>query len=284
MKNFSIISNPQIDGDNVLAEKISSYITGLGCRCTIVRGGPAEAGGGDLTDGDRMIPDDTECVITIGGDGTMIAAAKDLMERDAVLIGINCGRLGYLAEINRDEFEPAIDLLADDAFKTEERMMLEGSVVRDGRTEVENAALNDIVIHRGAGSGLITFDIYVNGMYLSRYSADGVLFCTPTGSTAYNLSAGGPIVKPDARLILLNPICAHTINGRCIVLSGDDVITAKICPDRFKNAVLAFDGNGTFNLESGDEIIVKRREGTVRIAKIKDNSFIEILKEKMSDR
>lgn len=284
MKNFLIISNNYKDIENRLAERICEYIRRCGAECKVSGEEKPKHGRSYKYTNPNEVDSSIECVITVGGDGTLLGAANDLIGRDVVFIGINLGKLGYLAEMNTNDFESMIDSLINDEYSVEERMMICGNVVRDGQIIFAHAALNDIVLHREISGGLIGFNIYVNGKYLSRYNADGVIFSTPTGSTAYNLSAGGPIVKPDARLILLTPICAHSINNHSIVLSENDEITIEICGDRQECASLTFDGDNEIEALEGDRIVITQYALPAKIARLGERSFIEILKEKMGDK
>lgn len=284
MEQFLIISNKCKDSNSEFADKISAYITGRGKKCTVSRADIPKIGDKFKYTNPASVSPTTECIITVGGDGTLIQAAKDLLYVDTVFTGFNLGKLGYLAEINKDNFEQTIESLIKDEYVTEERMMLNGRVVRNGKIIVEDVSLNDIILHRDAKFGMISFKIYVNGSYLSLYDADGVIFSTPTGSTAYNLSAGGPIVKPDAKLILLTPICAHTMNNKSIILSENDEITVKICDNTGKNVLLTFDGDKAVDLRSADRIIITKSKLCTKIAKTGETSFIEILKKKMGNK
>ena len=179
-------------------------------------------------------------------DGTLLKAAGDLMEQEIPLLGVNLGTLGYLAEVEIGNIETALDKLLRDEYTREARMMLSGGVFREGRNVVHDFALNDIVISRCGSLQILHFHIYVNGRFLNGYGADGMIVATPTGSTGYNMSAGGPIVEPGASLLLLTPICPHTLNTRSIVLAPDDEVVIEI-PEGRENCVqkveASFDGS-----------------------------------------
>ena len=235
------------------------------------------------TDAD-WIPEGTECILVLGGDGTLIQAARDTVDRGIPLLGINLGNLGYLAEIEKCGVSDAMDKLMADEYILEPRMMLKGTVCRKQESTVRNLALNDIVVNRAGALRVIDYEIYVNGEFLNRYSADGIIVSTPTGSTGYSLSAGGPIVSPMASMILVTPICPHTLTARSIVLSGDDQVTIRLGSGRRidkEEAFATFDGEVSVSIATGDYVDIHKSEKTTDILKISKISFLEILRNKM---
>lgn len=284
MKKFCIITNSSKDKNYELSGSIRDYLINRGAVCVI-----------DMVENDNSdyrytnpenVPVDTECVITIGGDGTLLQAAHDLISRDVVFLGINKGNLGFLAETGSDNIHRTLDRLLRDEMKIENRMMLKGCVQRNGETIYESVALNDIVIHRNGGIRVSDYRVFVNGLFLNEYHADGMIISTPTGSTAYNLSAGGPIVEPNAMLMVLTPICAHSINGGSIILSAKDSISVEICPPRNQrddNSMVAFDGYSPLELLEDDIVIIGQSELCTKLAKLDDSSFLQVLKDKMGD-
>ena len=185
------------------------------------------------------IPAETECILVLGGDGTLIEAARDTIELDIPLLGINLGALGFLAEVEKANIEHALGLLIQDEYQIENRMMLNGQIYRGAECIESSHALNDIVITRSGSLQIIHFHIYVNGQFLKGYDADGVIVSTPTGSTGYSMSAGGPIVEPKAKLIVVTPICPHTLSTRSIVFSAEDEIVIEMIAGKKGNVVAA---------------------------------------------
>ena len=235
----------------------------------------------------NLIPDDTECILVVGGDGTLLQAARDMIERNIPLLGVNKGTLGYLAEVDGDNMEEALDRLIDDNVVIEDRMMLEGCAYSHKKKLLQDFALNDIVIARSGRLQIIDFNIYVNGEFLRSYSADGIIISTPTGSTGYSLSAGGPIVSPEASLILLTPIAPHTLNTRSIVLPADAEITVELLHGHtagWDEAAASFDGDTCVKLGIGDCIRIYRSSRMTRLIKINNISFLEVLRNKMNDQ
>jgi len=227
-----------------------------------------------------------DAIIVLGGDGTMLRAARDLVEEEIPLLGVNLGSLGYLAEVEKSNITSALSDLISGEYFIEERMMLEGTIIRDGNVVTRTVALNDISVLKSQPFRAINFDVYVNGQFLKSYGADGVIVSTPTGSTGYNLSAGGPIVEPCADLLVLTPVCPHTMNSRSIVLAGEDEVYIEIKEAKNGGDQVAFamsDGAAHFDLKTGDSFIMRRSDKRTRIIKLNKVSFLEILQRKMND-
>lgn len=279
MRNFRLITNVFKDKDLHLSRRIVSYIEDKGGRAGIsvsnIEGVVAEDF--PLTD----IPDDTECIIVLGGDGTLIRAATKVESLGIPLIGVNLGTLGYLCELEETSVFAAIDRLMSDQFTIEERIMLSAQIDGSARTQF---ALNDVVIHWTGDLSMLQLQVYVNGNFLTTYHADGIIVATPTGSTGYNLSAGGPIVDPKSKMLLLTPINAHDLNGQSIVLSADDVVEIEMGSRRFQKdekACVSFDGDTTIHMKVGDRLKVARGNSVIQICKLNNQSFLEILRKKM---
>ena len=202
------------------------------------------------------------------------------MELEIPVIGVNLGTLGYLAEIEQNRLEEALERLIQDDYELEKRMMLRGTIAGN-----EIDALNDIVISRKGSLRIIAYKVYVNNRLLLTFSADGIILATPTGSTGYNLSAGGPIVEPRAKIILLTPICPHTTNARTIVLSPEDVISVEIPygrDDAPQEAEINFDGTTKVPFQTGERIMITCSPRHVEFVKLDQESFLQVLHKKMS--
>ncbi len=277
MKRFYLITNEAKDPQGVFTQKIADVIKELGGEAVCVaneRQALAKSG-----------KDGVDCALVLGGDGTLLRAARNIMDSKIPLLGINLGTLGYLAEVESSCAREAIERLFADRYVREERMMLTGKIIAGG-TEEQQYALNDIVISRCGTLQILNVRIYVNDRFLNDYCADGVIVATPTGSTGYNLSAGGPIVEPSASLLLLTPICPHTLNSRSIVFSPEDEITVEIPPgkDGREQVVEAnFDGSYKAALHTGDRILIHRADRTTGIVKLNTESFLSVLHKKMSE-
>ena len=234
-----------------------------------------------------LIPEDTQCLLVLGGDGTLLQAARDVVHREIPMLGINLGTLGFLAEIDKTSIYTALDKLFADDYEIEERMMLTGTVWRGDKITGQDVALNDIVISRvGPPLRVIGFNNYVNDGYLNSYNADGIIIATPTGSTGYSLSCGGPIISPNAAMTVMTPIAPHTLNTRSIIFPEDDVITVELGEGRRQiqeNGLASFDGDVEVPMSTGDRIVIKKASVSVKILKLNHLSFVEVLRQKMSN-
>ena len=284
MEHFYVITNPTKDAELKTACSIKEYLTSHGKTCIVDEGTKNPHREGYTYK--EQVSGDIDCVIVLGGDGTLLQAAIDLADRDIPFLGINLGTLGFLAEVNRTGIEDALDKLTRNKFDIEKRMMLCGKSYHAEEIKDEARALNDIVITRKGSLQIINFNIYVNGQFLHRYHADGMIISTPTGSTGYSLSAGGPIVEPKAELILLSPICPHSMQNRSIVLSSEDVVVVEIESSRDgenQEVEAIFDGCHKVSLCTGERIEIRRSEKTTGIVKLNQVSFLEVLHLKMRD-
>ncbi len=284
MKYFFLISNILKDKDLVASNHIMDYLKKKGGICQMFVNDMRHEQNEKYTL-PTLVPEDTEAILVIGGDGTMLQAARDLGELQIPFLGFNFGKLGYLAEVDKDHIEQTLDRLLKDDYKTEERMMLSGKVFHKEKEIAHELALNDIVLIRSGMLQVLDYNVYVNKKLLYTYSADGMIVATPTGSTAYNLSAGGPIVEPEAKLVLLTPISPHTLNSRSIVLGAEKEITLEILPSRSGNEgrLVSFDGDKNLVVTPGDRIIIKKSEMSIKIIKMTDLSFLRVLQKKLQN-
>lgn len=275
-KVFLIYTNIHKDNDLAQTKRIKDLLLTKNCKVYLYH---------ELED--ATLPKDIDYMLVLGGDGTMLQAVRDIKERHIPMLGINLGTLGYMTEVEPEQIEVAIDQLLADQVKIEERMMLKASVNQLGKEQKEEQwALNDVVISRIGSLQIHDFNIYVNGQFLKRYSADGIIVTTPTGSTGYNLSAGGPIVDPRTKILMITPICPHTFNQRSIVLSQDDEIVVEIPAGRegkIQQLQASFDGSHQMILQTGDSITITKWEKEAAFLKLKKISFLEILSRKMSE-
>lgn len=274
MERFLIVTNEGKDKGQKVTGQVIRFLESRGKTCIRCRKNEDNEIIGE------SIPQDFDCAAVIGGDGSLIEAARVLHGRNIPILGINMGTLGYLAEVEVNHLEEAIDRLLAGEYEVESRMMLEGRLNGGGQA----MALNDIIVARKAALRLIHFNLYVNGEFLNSYEADGVIVSTPTGSTAYNLSAGGPIVEPTASLIVITPICSHALNTSSIVLSAEDEIEIEIGEGKHsavEEACIAFDGADTVTMVTGDRVSIRRSDASAGIIKLSKVSFLETLRRKM---
>ena len=206
------------------------------------------------------------------------------MHREIPMLGINLGTLGFLAEVDRMSVYQALDQIMADDYEIEERMMFTGTVWRGDTIIGRDVALNDIVICREGPLRVVRFKNYVNDVYLNSYNADGIIISTPTGSTGYSLSCGGPIVAPNGAMTLMTPIAPHTLNTRSIIFPAEDVITVELGKGRRQDTekgLASFDGDTVIPMVTGDRIVIQRASVSSRILKLNHLSFVEVLRQKM---
>lgn len=298
MKHFYLIANPSKSGAVQVAEQITRYLRVRGAVCEGSAQEKRREGAAYGYTDKRRIPLKTQCVITLGGDGTLIQAARDLVDLQIPMIGINMGNLGYLTQIAHGEaLPPMLDALLENNFHLEKRMMLEGAMVRMGDCRQRDSlqeqkekvgsnrweiALNDIVLTRKDVMQVLKFQVYVNGELLTEYTADGMIVATPTGSTAYNLSAGGPIVAPGAELIVLTPICPHSVNSRSIVLSHKDEIGIRILENVGQKQMAVFDGDHMMDLDESGILKIRESEKKTTLIQLKSVPFLVNIREKLA--
>lgn len=281
MNHFLLIINQFKPGSEKIAEDIEAYLKDKGKDVETVL----------MNNRLPDINDETgkcaECALVLGGDGTILRSAYKLVQKDIPILGINMGHVGYLADVDADNFKEALDCLINDTYVSEKRMMLQGRILRGGEEIYSTHALNDIVITRNGDLQVVDFDVWVNNRPLKSYSADGVIISTPTGSTAYNLSAGGPIVEPGANLIILTPLAPHTMMNRSIILKSDDLVEIRINEPHdveMKQFIGAnFDGNSKIDVQAGDIIEVTKTEKTVTLISLNEKNFVETLYQKMRE-
>ncbi|HJB30066.1 MAG TPA: NAD(+)/NADH kinase [Candidatus Blautia faecavium] len=285
MDKFYIITNSDKDKEFKITGQIVEYLRSHGRECQVQQAKRKMDGPYHYTDPKR-IPEGTECIIVLGGDGTLLQAARDVVHREIPLLGINLGNLGFLAEVDTQSLYPALDKLMAGSYEVEERMMLTGTVYRDGKVIGRDIALNDIVIGRDGPLRVVRFNNYVNEEYLNSYNADGIIIATPTGSTGYSLSCGGPIVSPSASMTIMTPIAPHTLNIRSIVFPPQDVITVEIGEGRRQdkeNGLASFDGDTMIPMVTGDRIQIRKSAVSTKILKLNHLNFVEVLRQKMGN-
>jgi len=258
MKNIGIIYNEDKDKNLSFTRLVIECVKGLGCKPFL-----------DIND----IFTKSDFILVLGGDGTMLRAAHQAAFADIPLLGVNLGTLGYLTDIEPDEIEAALTAALNGKYKLEKRIMLQTDYIQNC------AALNDIVISRGICSKLIRFHLYINNEYIDTIRADGIIVSTPTGSTAYNLSAGGPILKPDSNMVVITAISPHSLYLRPWVISAEDTVGVNVLNDA--DAMLVMDGQNMAVLEPERLLTIKRSEMYTSIIKTKPIGFYEMLRRKM---
>ncbi len=284
MDRFLIITNKEKDKDLSVTNKIAAYIEKAGRQAILSQVSSFRK--------DPLTAQGVDCAIVLGGDGTIIHTANDLMTRNIPILGVNLGTLGFLAEIEEQNVLSALDRLFQEDYRLEERLMLQGEIlyhnpnVLPGEDNTLEYALNDIVISRKGFSRIISLGIYVNHELVDNFQGDGVIISTPTGSTAYNLSAGGPIVSPHADVMVITPICPHSLSPRSIVVSAGDtirVVVGKSKKTQEAEASASFDGQKVYDLSTDDVILIKKARYNTKLIKLNQSGIYEILRSKLSN-
>ncbi len=227
-----------------------------------------------------QVTEGCDLVLVLGGDGTLLSAARMVGERETPLLGVNLGSLGFLTEVGMDGLYPALEAVLSGDYHLEERMRLHVDLLRSGESLEEFTVLNDVVINKGALARIVDLDAFVDGEFVTTYKSDGLIISTPTGSTAYSLSAGGPIVDPDLRLILITPICPHTLTHRPLAvsaLSRVEVVLGKGA-DR---VYLTLDGQEGRQLAGGDRVEIRVSPSRLRLVRTGGRTFHDVLRAKL---
>jgi NAD+ kinase len=221
-----------------------------------------------------------DLIIVFGGDGTILRTARLLADRDVPIIGVNLGVFGYLTEVNLDEMYSALEEIIAGNFQVEKRMMLDAEILRGETLLHKGAVLNDVVINRGNLSRLVELETAVDGMYLTTFKADGLIVATPTGSTAYSLAAGGPIVFPELNSIVINPICPHTLTNRPVILP-EHVVVEVILNTGEPGATVTLDGQTSFPITYKDRVLIRKSEQVTKLVASPHRGYLEILRTKL---
>ena len=227
---------------------------------------------------DRELPN-ADLVICFGGDGTILHMAKAATRKGIPILGVNIGTMGFMAELESTELDK-LALLAKGEFTLDSRMMLDVTVHRDRDIILHDICLNDVVLTKGTVARIVHLSVECDGVQAMECGGDGIIVSTPTGSTAYNLSAGGPIVEPDARNIIITPICAHDVGSRCIVASDRRTVTVEMIHNARRNAYLSADGGRAVRLNMGDVAIIKKSNLETKLVRLKDRSFYDVVSAK----
>ena len=286
MKKFYIIANEDKQNTKRTLKRIGEYLSLKGASWIVHESREEEEGrrpdlGFKYTD-PKGVPKDTDCVITLGGDGTLIQAARDLAGLNIPILGINLGTLGYLTQGNGQDVPEILEALLSDHYVLERRLMLKGRKEGQDGTDFQDIALNEIVVTRKDSMKVTKLSVSVNGRFFSSYTANGVILSTPTGSTAYNLSAGGPIAAPNCRIMILTSICSHTLNMRSIVLCADDIVRIEILDGGDGEQTAVFDGDTAVAMSKGDVIEISRSAVETIMVKLNDESFLDNVRNKMA--
>ena len=273
MKRIGLVPNWAKENTKSVVEQVSSFFGERGVKLLIAEEKEENGVGLKVKEKElREWKDKVDIVLVIGGDGTILGVARLLAGLDIPILGINVGHKGFLAEIEAQELFPFLHKILDDEYEINNRMMLKASVFRDGQKVADRLAFNDVVVSRGPFSRIIKLDTFVNNDFLESYPGDGLIVSSPTGSTGYSLSAGGPIVNPQLNLLLITPICPHKLYSRSVIVSDKEKIRL-IVRSRQAEVFLTVDGQIGFSLKGDDEVIVRKAEDEVQLVSYADNTF-----------
>ena len=230
-----------------------------------------------LADGEPL-----DLLITFGGDGTLLRGARLLAERDAPILGVNLGRMGFLTTATPETLDEALAAAASGSYEVDTRCALEGRIrAPDGIERPGPLALNDVVLHKGGVARVIGLRVLLKGEEIGRYSADGIIVATPTGSTAYSLSAGGPVVLPGVEALVITPICPHTLAVRPIVVPGDSEVTIEQVPPLGDEVLVSYDGQVGTTLKPSERVLVRRARSAVRLIRLEEEGFFARMRRKL---
>lgn len=282
--NIGIISNLDKDKDQVITNQVIDWLKER--NINVYFGEKISAELALIKDNycDEHIFTHSDVIIVLGGDGTLLNVARQASCNGVPLFGINMGHLGFLTETEVDDMYASLEKLIAGDYTIEKRLMLEAFIENAEERTKNFIALNDIVVAKSSFSRLIAYSIYINDKFVDYYSGDGIIVSSPTGSTAYSLSAGGPIVSPDVEVLLVTPVCPHTLHSRSILVSSKDLVRIELGKGNKTDIILTVDGQNGIKIKAGDIVTVKRSKYSANLVKLNNRSFFDVLRAKMSER
>jgi NAD+ kinase len=281
MKTISIITNKDKDFKYIHTKTLVESVLKRGGKVKICNEAASKMGIQGIGCSSQEVAEDTDAIISLGGDGTFLKVARSVYKSGVPILGINLGSLGFLTEVDRNKIEGAVDCLFAGEYSIEKRMMLEAFITRNGNVVARDLALNDIVISRGALSRILHVKTYINNSFVDSFPGDGLIVSSPTGSTAYSLSAGGPIVEPDLDIIIVTPICPHILYSRSFITSGDRLVKVVVDEIYEHNAMVTIDGQEGYEIRGGDIVQVKKAKHNINLIRINPRDFFNILRTKI---
>jgi NAD+ kinase len=279
MKNIGIYAKRKHPHAVNVARDVTAWLEKRGIRVFHETTLAADLGVGEGYP-ENEIPSKVDMVLVLGGDGTLISVAREVDELRVPILGVNLGRLGFLTEITMEDLYKALEKVVKGRYSVSSRMRLEAVVRRNGTEIGRYRVLNDVVINKGALARIIDMEAWVDDAYLTTFRADGLIVSTPTGSTAYNLAAGGPIVSPDIHCLVIAPICPHMLTNRPLIVSDERVIKIEV---KFRDADVAFtaDGQVGMPLHGGDVVEIHKAETGTLLVESPSNEYFEVLRKKL---
>lgn len=261
------------------AQEVMNWLQERGCE-TLLEEDLAKDLGEKRNYVDNDIPEQADFIVVLGGDGTLISVARHVGDRGKPILGVNLGSLGFLTEITREETFPSLEKVMKGDYQLSERMMVDAIVRRKGEEVQRFSVLNDVVINKGALARIIDIEAWVDDAYLTTFKADGLIISTPTGSTGYNLAAGGPIVSPDLNCLVVSPICPHMLTNRPLIVSDRSVVRVEV-KFQDEHVVLTADGQVGTPLEGGDVVELRKSETHTLLIKSPTKDYFAVLRAKL---
>ncbi len=277
MKQFILLANEAKDPDHSFTKEVADLIRDMGASAEV---GFLPCFAEVMSVLEEMDLEKAECALILGGDGTLIRCGRALVHKGIPVLGINVGTLGYLCEVDRNSVKEAISSLISDEFILEPRMMIRGQ----SSTGIKGEAVNDIVINRAGDLRMLYMDLYVDGELLNTFAGDGLIISTPTGSTGYSMSCGGPIIAPSANMIVVTPIASHSLISRSVVLPAEARIMVKINEGKVGEEVeaqVSYDGTLTGKITTGESLLIETGSDKFKLLRLKKTGFLEILRDKL---
>lgn len=279
MLTIGVFPNPTKKNADLVLRRIVDFYRDKPVALLLPKEDAARFGYAELGS-ENIVEASMDLALTIGGDGTLLSVCRKVAPRHIPVCGINIGRLGFLADIELTELESKLEKVLHKDYHIEERLMLVGLVKRGDQMHCVGTAINDVVVTKGGVARMLRLGLRIDRCLVAHYQADGIIVSTATGSTGYSLSAGGPIINPCVKLLLVTPICPHTLNARPMIISEEEEVCIQITASH-RDIVLTFDGQDSCSLLPGDEIIVRKSPIAAQIIKFEDKNYYQTMQTKL---
>ncbi|PYG86827.1 NAD+ kinase [Ruminiclostridium sufflavum DSM 19573] len=282
MRNIGVITNREKDIGLKYTKQLIKSIEKHGGQ--VILPTPNSNGKEGIDDEVNEICGRCDLIICLGGDGTFLKAARAAYLYDIPMLGINLGSLGFLTDIEKGEIDKCVEIIFGGNYKIEERMMISSKIYKGGRLFAEDEAINDVVISRGGIQRILHLSTFIDDNFIEMFPCDGIVMATPTGSTAYSLSAGGPIVDPTSNLIIVTPICPHILYSSSFIAKEEQRIKVSVADGFEHTALVNVDGQKLYEISGGDYLVIEKTESKLKILKIDSKNFFKIVRNKFYDR
>lgn len=280
---IGLIGKQAHQGANLSFKAIIVYLKQKGCRVLVESNTANSLQVDDIeTATIKEIGEQADLAIVVGGDGNMLGAARVLAEYNVAVVGINRGNLGFLTDINPEDFEQQLDGIFSGECITELRFLLEVEVFRDGEIQSKDSAVNEVVLHHGKVAHMLEFEVYLDDIFVYSQRSDGLIVATPTGSTAYSLSGGGPILTPNLDALTLVPMFPHTLSSRPIVVDANSIVKMKVSPENRENLQVSCDSHIVLSVLPGDEVVIRKNPNRLSLIHPKDYNYFNVLRTKLN--